>query len=148
MPFFAAALLIAATGADVRCSRARLESFISEFKSARDAMVAQPSQSYERLNDIDQRLEGCIQTEADRELRFKLVLFSTGIHAYIGAAEAGAGNVSRGKATTDAAVERAKALVRENRSRPNDLKLANELIVQLDRPLRLIREAQKHKSPR
>ncbi len=56
------------------------------------------------------------------------------------------GNIARGKATADAAAERAKALVRENRSNPDDLKLANELVFQLDRPLRLIKEAeQKHK---
>ncbi|MBV8363940.1 MAG: hypothetical protein JO193_05190, partial [Candidatus Eremiobacteraeota bacterium] len=77
---------------------------------------------------------------------FKLVLFSTGMHAYIGAADAEAGNVRRGKATADAALERAKSFVRENRSNENDLRLANELVAQLDRPLRLIKEAQqKHK---
>ncbi|MBV9276768.1 MAG: hypothetical protein JOZ97_00880 [Candidatus Eremiobacteraeota bacterium] len=109
-------------------------------------MRAHPSQSFQRLTDLDQRLEGCIQVESDKELRFKLVLFSTGIHAYIGAADAEAGNVARGRATADAAVERAKALVRENRSNATDLKLANELVAQLDRPMRLVKEAQaKHK---
>jgi len=142
VPFLAGVLVIAAAGAEVRCTRPKLESFISDFKNARDAISARPSQSFERLTDLDQHLEGCIQAETDKELRFKLVLFSTGIHAYIGAADAAAGNLSRGKATADAAVERAKALVRENRSNPSDLKLANGLIFQLDRPLRLIREAQ------
>jgi hypothetical protein len=120
-----------------------LESFIAEFKTARDAMSAHSSQSFKDLSGLDQRLEGCIQAETDKELRFKLVLFSTGIHAYIGAADAQSGNISRGKATADAALERAKALVRENRANPDDLKLANELVFQLDRPLRLISEAQR-----
>ena len=140
------AFVIAAAGTEARCSRPKLESFITEFKSGRDSMRAHPSQSFQRLTDLDQRLEGCIQVESDKELRFKLVLFSTGIHAYIGAADAEAGNVARGKATADAAVERAKALVRENRSNATDLKLANELVAQLDRPMRLVKEAQaKHK---
>ena len=147
MAFHAAAFVIAAVSAEIRCNRPKLESFITEFKKSRDAMSAHPSESFEQLSDLDQRLEGCIQAETDKELRFKLVLFSTGIHAYIGAADAESGNVSRGKATADAAVERAKALVRENRANPNDLKLANELVFQLDRPLRLIREAQ-HKHSR
>ena len=142
MLIIAGAFLIAAAGTEARCSRPKLESFINEFKSARDSMRAHPSQSFERLTDLDQRLEGCIQVESDRELRFKLVLFSTGIHAYIGAADAEAGNVARGKATADAAVERAKSFVRENRENASDLKLANELVAQLDRPLRLIKEAQ------
>ncbi|MBV9737928.1 MAG: hypothetical protein JO177_07125 [Candidatus Eremiobacteraeota bacterium] len=141
--FLAGAFAIAAVSTEVRCSRPKLESFITEFKTARDAMGAHPSQSFEQLTDIDQRLEGCIQVETDKELRFKLVLFSTGIHAYIGAADAESGNISRGKATADAAVERAKALVRQSRANPSDLKLANELVFQLDRPLRLIREAQR-----
>ena len=106
-------------------------------------MSAHSSQSFKDLSGLDQRLEGCIQAETDKELRFKLVLFSTGIHAYIGAADAQSGNISRGKATADAALERAKALVRENRANPDDLKLANELVFQLDRPLRLISEAQR-----
>ena len=141
-----AAFAIAAAGTQARCSRPKLEAFINEFKSARDSMLAQPSQSFQRLTDLDQRLEGCIQAEPDKELRFKLVLFSTGMHAYIGAADAEAGNVRRGKVTADAALERAKSFVRENRSNENDLRLANELVAQLDRPLRLIKEAQqKHK---
>lgn len=144
----AAIFIIAAATADARCSRSTLESFIATFKSARDAMSAHPSQSYERLTDVDQRLESCIQVETDKELRLKLVLFDTGIHAYIGAADAAAGNLVRGRATAQAAMERAKALVRENRAHPADLKLADELVVQMERPLRLIRELHKpHAGP-
>lgn len=149
MLLVAGAFILAAASADTRCSRSKLESFIGQFKSARDAMNAHPSQSYDRLTDLDQRLEACIQAEPDRELRFKLVLVSTGIHAYIGAADATAGNLSRGRATADAAMERAKAFVRDNRSRPDDLKLANELVVQLDHPLRIIQELEsRHHPPR
>jgi hypothetical protein len=142
MLLVAGAFILAAASVETRCSRSKLESFIGQFKSARDAIHAHPSQSYDRLTDLDQRLEACIQAEPDKELHFKLVLVSTGIHAYIGAADATAGNLSRGHATADAAMERAKAFVRENRSRPDDLKLANELVVQLDRPLRIIQSLQ------
>lgn len=145
----AAIVILSAAGVDARCSRSTLESFIGTFKSARDSISARPSQSYKRLTNLDQRLEACIQVEQDKELRFKLVLFSTGIQAYIGAADATAGNIARGNATADTALERAKDLVRENRAHPADLKLADELIVQLDRPLRLIREIRSaHATPK
>ncbi len=91
MLFLAGVLAVAAAGTEVRCSRSKLESFINEFKSARDAMPAHASDSFGRLTQLDQRLEGCIAAETDKELRFKLVLFSTGIHAYIGAADAEVG---------------------------------------------------------
>src|ERR1700680_4165807 len=126
--------MLAAAIADASCSRATLQSFIPQFKAARDQMSAHPAKSYADLTLLDQRISACRLGESDKQVRFKLTLVEVGLRAYIGAADASRGNVSRGTTPAQAAMQDAKRLVRDSRDNAANLQLAQQLVTQCERP--------------
>ena len=76
--------------------------------------------------------------ESNSEVRFKLLLFRTGLRAYIGAADALSGNPARGRAEAEGAMSYARELMRENAAKADRLHLAQQLEAQITVPLALI----------
>jgi hypothetical protein len=136
---------LVATVAVATCSPATLQSFIPQFKTARDEMSAHPAKSYADLTLLDQRISACRLAESDVQIRFKLSLVEVGLRAYIGAADASQGNVARGSTTAQAAMQDAKRLVRDNRTNSTNLQLAEQLVTQVERPLAIIGKLEPHK---
>lgn len=140
--------LTASQRADARCGRGSYQTFLHGFESARDSMRAKPQPAYDALVALKTKAEACGRGEDRADVRFKLQLFETGLDAYIGAADAERGNVTRGRARADAAMSQALAIERAYHSKPSDLQLAQELIAQLRTPLQIIGDLQNSGSPR
>jgi hypothetical protein len=129
---------LASAVAFASCSRSSLQSLIPKVKTARDQLTAHPSTAYEELMLLDRQVVACREAETDKQIRFKLTLVEVGLRAYMGAADASRGNLSRGNATAQAAMQDAKRLVRDNRSDATNLQLAQQLVTQCERPLAII----------
>lgn len=140
---------IAATAlpAQARCGRGSYKMFVHGFESARDSMRAKPQAAYNAFNALKLKAQTCGRGEDRADVRYKLQLFETGLDAYIGAADAEQGNVARGRARADMAMAQALAIERAHRSKPAELRLAQELVAQLRTPLQIIESLQNSPSP-
>lgn len=103
-------------------------------------MRSQPARARSSFEDLSRRAAVCEQGETNKETRFKLVLFQTGLRGYLGAADAQLGRVAQGNAEAQSALADAQRLVNENRSNRLYQQLAQELIAQLRTPLEIIQE--------
>jgi hypothetical protein len=143
-----AALLIAtALPAQARCGRGSYQTFLHGFESARDSMRAKPAAAYAAFAALKSKAEACGRGEDRAGVRYKLQLFETGLDAYIGAADAERGNITRGRAEANAAMTQALAIEQAHRSKPPELQLAQELVAQLKTPLQIIDDLQTPPSP-
>lgn len=133
--------------AGARCGRGSYTTFLHGFESARDSLRTKPQRAYSAFVALKAKAEACGRDEDRTEVRFKLQLFETGLDAYIGAADAERGNVARGRAQADEAMQQAVALEGTHRSKPSEFRLAQELVAQLKTPLEIIRSLQGASSP-
>jgi len=147
----AAAVLIAvsafAVPAEARCGRGSYKVFLHGFESARDVIRSKPQSAYNAFLVLRTKAQACGRGEDRAGVRYKLLLFETGLAAYIGAADAERGNLAGGRATAQAAMTQALAIERAHRSNAPDLRLAEELVAQIKTPLQIIDELQGSPSP-
>lgn len=148
------AVIVAALGfivfsspAEARCGRGSYKTFLHGFESARDTMRAKPQTAYNAFIALQAKAQACGRGEDRADVRYKLLLFETGLSAYTGAADAGRGNVARGRATAQAAMTQALTIERANRAKVANLRLAEELVAQIKTPLEIIDELQPSPSP-
>src|SRR5438552_2637083 len=109
--------------AEARCGRGSYKLFLRGFESARDGMRTKPQSAYNAFTTLRAKAVACGRGEDRADVRYKLLLFETGLSAYIGAADAERGNVVRGRATTQAALTQALAIERAHRANVADLRL-------------------------
>ncbi len=133
--------------ADARCGRGSYKVFLHGFESARDGLRSKPQNAYTAFLALRAKAQTCGRGEERADVRYKLLLFETGLTAYIGAADAERGNIARGRAVAQAAMARALTLERAHRSNAADLRLAEELVAQIKTPLQIIDELQGSPSP-
>jgi hypothetical protein len=133
--------------AEARCGRGSYKTFLHGFESARDVMRAKPQSAYNAFLALRAKALACGRGEDRADVRYKLVLFETGLAAYIGAADAERGNVARGRTAAQAAMTQALAIEQSHRSNVADLRLAEELVAQIKTPLQIIDELQASPSP-
>jgi hypothetical protein len=140
----ALAFCILSIPAQARCGRGSYKAFLHGFESARDVMRAKPQTAYNAFVGLRAKALACGRGD---DVRYKLLLFETGLSAYIGAADAGRGNLVRGRSTAQAAMSQALAIERAHRSNVADLRLAEELVAQIKTPLQIIDDLQGSPSP-
>ena len=133
--------------ADARCGRGSYKMFVHGFESARDVMRSKPQTAYNAFIALRAKALACGRGEDRADVRYKLLLFETGLSAYIGAADAERGNLARGRSAAQAAMTQALAIERAHRSNAPDLRLAEELVAQIKTPLQIIDELQGSPSP-
>jgi len=143
----AALLLATLLPAQARCGRGSYQTFLHGFESARDSLRTKPQSAYNGFVALRAKAEACGRGEDRADVRYKLQLFETGLDAYIGAADAERGNVARGRAEADAAMTHALAIESAHRSKPAELRLAQELVAQIKTPLQIIGDLQSPPSP-
>jgi hypothetical protein len=144
----ACTLLLAGTAlGDARCSRTTYRGFVRDFESTRNSMRSKPAAAYAEFVALSRRSATCVQSETNKEVRFKLRLFQIGLRAYAGAANAEMGHVSLGNLQAQRALADAQQLVSANQSKPPYLRLAQELVAQLRTPLQIIDALQGSSSP-
>ncbi len=144
----ACTLLLAGTPfVDARCSRTTYREFVRDFERTRNSMRSKPAAAYSGFAALSRRTATCLQSETDKDVRFKLHLFQIGLRAYAGAADAEMGHASLGNIQAQGAMADAQQLVRANRSNPPYLRLAEELVAQLRTPLQIIDALQGSSSP-
>ena len=148
------AVVVAALGifvfsvpAEARCGRGSYKMFLHGFESARDGMRAKPQTAYTAFTALRAQALACGRGEDRADVRYKLLLFETGLSAYIGAADAGRGNVARGRSEAQAAMAQAVAIEQSHRTNVADLRLAEELVAQIKTPLQIIDYLQASPSP-
>ncbi|HET9393237.1 MAG TPA: hypothetical protein VFO29_06950 [Candidatus Rubrimentiphilum sp.] len=141
------ALCTCAMSAEARCGRGSYKTFLHGFESARDVMRRKPQTAYNAFIALRAQAQKCGSREDRADVRYKLLLFETGLSAYIGAADAQRGNVATGRATAEAAMTQALAIERAHRSNVAELRLADELVAQIKTPLQIIDELQASPSP-
>src|SRR5581483_3624539 len=117
-------LLATVLPAQARCARGSYQTFLHGFEAARDSLRAKPQAAYDGFVALRAKAEACGRGEDRADVRYKLQLFETGLDAYIGAADAGRGNVARGRAEANAAMTQALAIESAHRSKPPELRLA------------------------
>ena len=132
---------------EARCGPGSYKMFLHGFESARDVMRAKPQAAYNAFLALRTKAQACGRGEDRADVRYKLLLFETGLAVYIGAADAGRGNVARGRTAAQAAMTQALAIERSHRSNVADLRLAEELVAQIKTPLQIIDELQGSPSP-
>lgn len=143
----ALALCAFALPAQARCGRGSYKTFLHGFESARDVMRRKPQTAYNAFIALRAKAVACGRNEDRAGVRYKLLLFETGLSAYVGAADAERGNVAAGRATAQAAMSQALAIERAHRSNAADLRLAEELVAQIKTPLQIIDELQPSPQP-
>src|SRR5579864_3282538 len=144
---WALAFCIFSIPAEARCGRGSYKMFLHGFETARDGMRTKPQAAYNAFIALRAKAVKCGRGEDRANVRYKLLLFETGLSAYIGAADAERGNVARGRATAQAAMAQAVAIERAHRANVADLRLAQELVAQIKTPLQIIDELQGSPSP-
>jgi hypothetical protein len=140
-------LCVLSVPAEARCGRGSYKLFLHGFESARDVMRAKPQTAYNAFIAVRAKAQACGRGEDRADVRYKLLLFETGLSAYIGAADAGRGNLARGRSAAEAAMTQALAIERAHRANVADLRLAEELVAQIKTPLQIIDELQGSPSP-
>src|SRR5438270_1042795 len=107
------------------------------FETGRDGMPAKPQTAYDAFTALRAKAQACGRGEDRADVRYKLLLFETGLAAYIGAADAERGNVARGRSEAQAAMSQALAIERAHRANVAELRLAEELVAQIKTPLQI-----------
>jgi len=143
----ALAFCVLSIPAGARCGRGSYKMFLHGFESARDGMRTKPQTAYNAFTALRAKAVACGRGEDRADVRYKLLLFETGLSAYIGAADAERGNVARGRATAQSAMTQALAFERAHRANFADLRLAEELVAQIKTPLEIIDELKGSPSP-